>query len=109
MISIDDFKNIDIRAGAILSADIVPDADKLLKLSVDLGEETPRSIVSGIREAFPDPSVLLGKQYLFATNLEPRTIRGIPSNGMILALRDSEGAIVLLTPERPVLPGTRAM
>jgi methionyl-tRNA synthetase len=57
-----------------------------LRLSVDFGEETPRQIVSGISEYFPDTQVLVGKKCAFATNLEPRTIKGLESQGMILAV-----------------------
>ena len=91
MISIDDFKKLEIRIGHILSAEKVPETDKLLKLSVDFGEESPRQIVSGISGFFPDPQVLVGKKCAFAANLEPRTIKGLESNGMILAVNGGEG------------------
>lgn len=90
-ISIDQFKNIQIKIGKILSVEIVPDADKLLKLSVDMGEEEPRQILSGIRMYFEDPQVLVGRKVPFVANLAPRTIRGLESNGMILAVNDKEG------------------
>ncbi len=86
MISIDDFKKLEIKIGQILSAEKVPDTDKLLKLSVDFGEGSPRQIVSGISAFFPDPQILLGKKCAFAANLEPRTIRGLESQGMIMAV-----------------------
>lgn len=86
MISIDDFKKLEIRIGKILSAEKVPETDKLLKLSVDFAEEKPRQIVSGIAVHFPDPAKLVGKSVAFAANLEPRTIRGLESQGMILAV-----------------------
>src|SRR3989344_1246621 len=85
MITLNDFKKIDIAVGKILSAEKIPDTDKLLKLSVDLGETTPRVIVSGISLYFPDCSVLVGKKCIFVANLEPRVIRGIESQGMIWA------------------------
>jgi methionyl-tRNA synthetase len=90
-ISIDQFKNIQIKIGKILSVEIVPDADKLLKLSVDMGEESPRQILSGIRMYFEDPQILVGKKVPFVANLAPRTIRGLESNGMILAVNDKDG------------------
>ena len=62
MITYDDFAKLEIKIGTILEAEIVPDADRLLKLTVDVGEETPRQIVSGIREFFPEAEVLVGKQ-----------------------------------------------
>jgi methionyl-tRNA synthetase len=104
MISIDDFKKLEIRAGKILSAEKVDGADKLLKLSVDLGEENPRTIVSGIALYFPDPSILVGKCCAFAANLEPRTIRGIESNGMIMAASSADSFSLLEISGVP--PGT---
>ncbi len=100
MISYDDFKKTEIRAGKILSAEKVPDTDKLLKLAVDFAEKvevvdaagvktsTPkvRQIISGISLRFPDPAALVGKTCMFVTNLEPRVIRGLESQGMILAV-----------------------
>ncbi|MFA5841426.1 MAG: hypothetical protein WC835_00470 [Candidatus Paceibacterota bacterium] len=84
MITIDDFKKCEIKIGTILSAEKVPDADRLVKLSIDLGEGAPRQIVSGIAEFFPDVSVLIGRQVPVLTNLLPRAIRGLESNGMVL-------------------------
>ncbi len=90
-ISIDQFKDVEIKIGKILSVEIVPDADKLLKLEVDMGEDAPRQILSGIRMYFEDPQVLVGKRVPFVANLAPRTIRGLESNGMILAVNDKDG------------------
>ncbi len=104
-ISFDDFVKLEIRIGTIVSVEVVPDTDKLLKLAVDVGEESPRQIISGIKHFFEDFSVLEGKQAPFLTNLEPRTIRGLESQGMILALGDDEG-FTLLSPEKKVAPGT---
>lgn len=84
-ISYDDFSKLDIRVGTIMAAELILGTDRLLKLTVDIGEEQPRQIVSGIREFFSDPHVLVGKQCPFLINLEPRTIRGLESQGMILA------------------------
>jgi len=84
MINFEDFTKLDIRIGTITSAEKVPEADRLLKLMVDLGEEAERQIVSGIAEHFPEPGVLVGKQVPVLMNLEPRTIRGVESQGMIL-------------------------
>ncbi len=95
-ISIDEFKKAEIRIGEIISAEKVADADKLLRLTVQFGAEN-RQIVSGIAGYFPDPSTLVGVKCAFAYNLEPRTIRGIESDGMILASSDEEtGAFTLL-------------
>jgi len=96
MINIDDFKKVEIKIGEILSAEKVDNTDKLLNLSVSFGEETPRQIISGIAMYFPEISALIGKKCAFATNLEPRTIRGMESNGMILAVSTKDGKFSLL-------------
>lgn len=108
MINIEDFKKIDITVGKILSAEKVPETDKLLKLSVDLGEAVPRTIVSGISLYFPDCSVLVGKKCMFVANLEPRVIRGIESNGMVLAVSTEDGQFSLLEPKDGIPSGARA-
>ena len=107
-INFDEFKKVDIAVGKILSAEKIPDTDKLLKLSVDMGEENPRVIVSGISTYFPDCSVLVGKSCMFVANLEPRMIRGFESNGMILAVSTEDGKFSLLEPIAGIPPGTRA-
>lgn len=107
MITYDEFKKVEVRAGRILSAEKIPDTDKLLKLSVDFGEPEPRQIVSGIAMHFPDPGALVGKTCMFVTNLEPRTIRGYESNGMLFAVSTSE-SFSLLEPGSSIPPGTLA-
>ena len=106
MISYEDFSKLEIKIGIILSAEVVPDADKLLLLKVDVGEESPRQIVSGIREYFEDPEELVGKQCPFLTNLEPRVIRGYESQGMILAA-SHEDIFALLVPHNELPAGTK--
>ena len=112
MISYDDFAKLEIKIGTILSVEIVPDADKLLKLSVDVGETdeegnaAPRQIISGIRTFFEDPQSLVGRQCPFLTNLEPRVIRGFESQGMILAASNEE-AFALLMPHVALKAGTK--
>ncbi|MAZ67219.1 methionine--tRNA ligase subunit beta [bacterium] len=103
-ISINDFAKIDIRIGTILAAEHVPETDKLIKCTVDLGEEEPRTIVSGIAH-LRDPEDLVGKQVPYIANLAPRTIKGIESNGMLLAVGDSD-AFALLHPDNDVPSGT---
>jgi len=98
-ISFEDFKKVEIKIGKILSAEKVPETDKLLKLSVEMGEGEPRTIVSGISQHFEDLEKLVGTTCAFATNIEPRKIRGIESNGMILAVSDEEGNFSLLKSE----------
>ena len=108
MITYDDFKKVEIRAGKILSAEKIPDTDKLLKLSVDLGEEKIRQIVSGISLYFPDCSLLVGKKCMFVANLEPRMIRGFESEGMILAVSTEDGKFSLLEPNQDIRVGAKA-
>lgn len=106
MISYDDFAKLEITIGKILSVEIVESADKLLRLSVDVGEEEPRQIISGIRTYFEDPQSLVGTQCPFLTNLEPRVIRGYESQGMILAA-SHEDIFALLVPSNTLPVGTR--
>jgi methionine--tRNA ligase beta chain len=108
MISLEDFKKLDIAVGKILSAEKIPETDKLLKLSVDLGEAAPRVIVSGIAFYFPDCSQLVDKKCMFVANLEPRTIRGIESQGMMLAVSTEDGRFSLLEPKDEIPTGARA-
>ena len=75
---------IEIRIGTILAAERVPETDKLWKLTVNLGEETPRTIVSGIAPNYPDAEMLVGKQCPFIVNLEPRIINALENNGLRL-------------------------
>ena len=107
-ISYEDFAKIEIKAGKILSAEKIPETDKLLKLSVDFAEASPRQIVSGISMYFPDPALLVGKTCMFVTNLEPRMIKGFESNGMLFALSTNEGSFSLLEPNATIPVGTKA-
>lgn len=97
MIKFEDFEKLDIRVGAIASADKHENADKLLVLKVDFGDHQ-RTIVSGIAEQY-DPADLVGQQVTVLLNLEPRKIRGIESEGMVLMAESGEGALQLLTPK----------
>lgn len=108
MISLEDFAKIEIKSGKIISAEKIPDTDKLLKLSVDFAEPSTRQIISGISAYFPDPAVLVGRTCMFVTNLEPRVIRGYESNGMLLAVSTIEGNFSLLEPNSTIPPGTKA-
>lgn len=112
MINYDDFAKLEIKIGTILAVEVVEDADKLLKLSVDVGETDEegeikvRQIISGIREYFADPEELVGKQCPFITNLEPRVIRGFESQGMIMAASSDE-AFALLHPHVVLKAGAK--
>ena len=105
-ISFEDFKKLNIKIGKIVSAEKIPETDKLLLLSVDCGEESPRQIVSGISEYFPNESDLIGRKCPFILNLEPRKIRGHESNGMILAVATDDGKFSLLEPNEEIIEGS---
>ncbi len=99
----DDFAKIDLKVGTIVAAEKVEKADKLLKLSIDLGFET-RTIVSGIALHY-SPEEIVGKQVTVVTNLAPRKMRGIESNGMILMAEDASGKLHFVKPENAINPG----
>jgi len=103
MITFDDFKKLDIRIGKILAAEKVEGTEKLLKLEIDFGFEK-RELVAGIA-VFYQPEQVIGKEIPVLMNLEPKTIRGIVSQGMILAA-DVEGKPVLMHPGKEVPPGS---
>ncbi len=104
-ITIDDFAKIEMRIGKVLSVEKVEQSDKLLKLSVDLGEEKPRQVLSGIGK-FITAEELVGNIFPFVTNLPPRMILGLESQAMILAVSDLNG-LALLKPSKDIIPGTR--
>jgi methionine--tRNA ligase beta chain len=94
-ISIDDFKKVEIRVGEILSAERIEGSDKLLKLRVSFGEAGERQVLSGIAPYFTDIQVLVGKKVPFVTNLAPRMMMGLESQGMILATGGGEQPLSL--------------
>lgn len=107
-ISIDEFSKIEVSVGTVRTAERVPETDKLLRLTVDFGEESgPRQIVSGIAAYVPEPESLVNRQLAFVTNLAPRTIRGLESNGMLFAVGEGD-TFAFMTPDRAVPPGTSA-
>ncbi|MBI4517447.1 MAG: methionine--tRNA ligase subunit beta [Deltaproteobacteria bacterium] len=105
MISIDDFAKLDLRVATIVSAEPHPQADRLLVLQIDLGGES-RQLVAGIRAHYA-PEELIGKQIVMIANLEPATLRGLRSEGMLLAASDAEGRLAVVAPQRPVAAGSR--
>ncbi len=107
-ISIDEFGKIEVQVGTVRSAERVPETDKLLRLTVDFNEEGgPRQIVSGIAAYVSEPESLVNRQLAFVTNLVPRTIRGLESDGMLFAVGSGE-SFAFLSPDRDVPPGTSA-
>ncbi|MBI3458954.1 hypothetical protein HY061_01685 [Candidatus Azambacteria bacterium] len=106
MISFDEFKKVEIKIGTILMAEKIPEADRLIKLSIDVGEETPRVIISGIAEYYLEPAILIGKQVPVLVNLTPRTILGHESQGMVL-YAVGDGFLTTLSPENKIPSGTK--
>ena len=104
-ITIQEFQRLSLRTGTILTAEIHPQADRLLVIKVDIGEPEPRQVVAGIRSGY-QPENLIGKQVVVVANLKTAVLRGIESRGMILAATDATAGIVLLALEKPVAPGS---
>lgn len=122
-ITYEEFKKLEARVGTVLHAEAVPDSDKLIRCEIDFGMRTitevneagettirevadVRQILSGIREWYA-PETLVGKQLLYVVNLAPRMIRGLESNGMLMAVDGIDGAPVFLVPEKEVGKGAR--
>jgi methionyl-tRNA synthetase len=105
LINIDRFFETELRVATVVAGEPVPKSNKLLKLTVDLGEEGPRTVVAGIAQQYSAES-LVGKQVVIVANLEPAKLMGVESNGMVLAASEG-GKPVLLHPEKPVPNGTR--
>ncbi len=103
-VTFDDFQKMDIRVGTVLECTKVPKADKLLQFLIEDGMNQ-RTIVSGIAKYYPNPEELVGKQVCFIANFEPRKLKGVVSEGMILSAEDREGRLVLITPSQLVAPG----
>jgi len=103
--NIEEFQKIDLRIGKIIVAEKVENSDKLLRLEVDFGNEW-RQIVSGIANYYK-PEELIGKKVAFVFNLEPKMIKGIESQGMILASEDENGNLALLVPDKEIKEGAK--
>ena len=105
-ISIDDFTKVDLRIAKIVSAEHVEGADKLLKLTLDIGEETTRNVFAGIKSAY-DPEGLKGRLTVMVANLAPRKMKFGLSEGMVLAASDESGGPFILSPDSGAKPGMR--
>ncbi len=101
----DDFAKLDIRIGTVVAAELVPETDKLIKCTIDFGDLGTRTIVSGIAQS-KKPEELIGKQLPYIVNLAPRVLRGVESQGMLLAASDESG-VALIVPERKMENGTK--
>lgn len=104
MVSFEEFKKLDLRLARVVAVEKHPDADKLYLVKIDVGD-SEKQVVAGIREHY-SPEELVGKKVVVINNLEPATIRGQESNGMILAAGDGN-AIAVLTSDKDVDAGTR--
>lgn len=104
MISIDEFRKLELKVATIIKAEPHPNADRLLVLQVDLGSEE-RQIVAGIKAHYA-PEELVGRQVVVVANLETAKLRGVESQGMLLAASDGD-RIVILIPEKKVSPGVK--
>ena len=103
-VTYDDFAKLDLRVATVKACEKVEKADKLLKLTLTVGEEE-RTVVSGIALHF-QPEEVVGKQVLLLANLAPRKMRGIESQGMILMAEDADGKLVFMSPSNPVNSGS---
>ncbi len=112
-VSYEEFKKMDIRVGTIREVKSIPETEKLLCCQIDFnevdeeGNKKMRQIVSGIHEYYPDFNILIGKQVLYILNLEPRTIKGFESNGMLMAVDGLDGHPVFLVPEVEIGVGSK--
>ena len=103
-VAFDDFMKMDIRVGTVLNCERVPKADKLLQFRIADGMEE-RTILSGIAQSYPNPEELVGTQVCFIANFEPRKLRGVMSEGMILSAENADGKLVLISPNALVVNG----
>lgn len=105
MISFQEFKQVEMKVGKVLSVEDHPDADKLQIVRVDVGEDDPRTLVAGLKEHYAAEE-LVDKLIVVVTNLEPARLRGVESRGMLLAAQESDEKVVVLTLDEPVEPGS---
>jgi methionyl-tRNA synthetase len=105
-ISIEQFGEIDLRAGKVVAAERVPKADKLLKLSIDLGEGAPRTIISGVAQAY-QPEELVGRTVAVVANLPKKPLRGIESHGMVLFATGGPRGLTVVEVGEDVAPGSK--
>ena len=105
-ISIDDFTKVDLRIAKIVNAEHVEGAEKLLKLTLDIGEANPRQVFAGIKSAY-DPATLVGRLTVMVANLAPRKMKFGMSEGMVLAASDESGGPFILSPDAGAQPGMR--
>ncbi len=106
-VAFEQFEKLDLRTATVLDVQPVKKSDKLLQFTLDDGTGEPRTILSGIAQSYPDPSVLIGKQVVFVANFAPKVMRGIPSCGMILSAVNFDGSLHVATLEDKVKNGSK--
>ena len=106
LLEFDEFKKVELAVGLVTEAVAIEKSKKLLKLTVDLGEDSPRTIVAGIAE-FYSPEDITGKRIVVVANLKPATLMGVTSQGMLLAVQDKEIGMSLVTVDKDAVPGGR--
>ena len=104
-ISIDEFQKLTLRVGVVTAAQDHPNADRLLVLTVDIGEGSPRQLVAGIKGSYQATDVV-GKHVVVVANMKPAMLRGVESQGMVLAASNAQ-ALVLISPDRPIAAGSQ--
>lgn len=105
-LTLDEFKKVELKVARIEAVEDVPGADRIWKLTIDVGGPEKKQIVAGVKAAYPDKAALLGKSVVVVNNLEPAVIRGVESRGMLLAAKDPEKGLTLLTLDRELPPGS---
>jgi methionine--tRNA ligase beta chain len=106
MINFEDFKKVELKVAEIKTVEEIEGADKIYKLTIDLGEEV-RTLVAGIKLHYPDKEALVGKKIAIVANLEPRTMRGVTSQGMLLAASTPDkSSVVILTLDKDIPNGS---
>ncbi len=106
-IKIDDFRKVELRVGKVVEATAHPNADRLNVLKVDIGGGEQRQLVAGVRKWY-EPESMVGKTVIVLVNLQPATLRGVESQGMVLAATDEAGEnVVVLTVDRDIPPGSK--
>ena len=106
MITYDDFAKVELKIAKVSEAERIEGSEKLLKLKIDVGETEPRQIIAGIGKIY-SPEELIGKEIVIVANLEPKSLMGLESSGMLLAATDGEGRPILLTPDKEIAPGSK--
>ncbi|MFW6158802.1 MAG: hypothetical protein ACOC8E_05530 [Planctomycetota bacterium] len=106
-VSFEEFKKLELVIGTVRSVEEHPNADKLYVLKVDLREAEERTLVAGLKPYY-EPDELEGKQLVVVANLEPATLRGVESRGMLLAAQEGD-TVVIISPEKPLVPGSKVL